>query len=111
MEAVDGIHQTGSCTPLWKLWVKYIRQVHVLLLFMRAERTGNCDVHLYALSEIIPILHIAAHLAYAKSARLYLDTIKKLPEIMTAEQFRTFTEGKISFGLETLWTTQLNRFS
>ena len=31
-------------------------------------------------------------MSYAKSAQLYLDTMKKLPEIMTEAQFRTFTE-------------------
>ena len=45
-------------------------------------------MHLYAVSEIIPILHAAAHLANAKSARLYLDTMKKIPEILTKAQFR-----------------------
>ena len=52
----------------------------LLLLFIR---TGNWDLHLYAVYEMIPILHAATHLAInAKSARLYLDTMTKLPEIM-----------------------------
>ena len=76
----------------WKLWMQYIRQVRVLLLFIWVERTGNWDLHLYAVSEMIPILHAAAHLAYAKSAWPYLDTMKTLSEIMTEAQFRTLTE-------------------
>ena len=77
MNDIPGQSRTG------KLWMEYIRQVRVLLLFIRAEQTGNWDLRLYAVSEMIPILHAAAHLAYAKSARLFLDTMKKLPEIMT----------------------------
>ena len=77
----------GSCG-----WNISDRLVRVLLLLIRADRTGNWDLHLCAVSEMIPILHAAAHLAYAKSTRLYLDTMKKLPEIMTEAQFMTFTE-------------------
>ena len=76
---------------------------------------------MYAVSEMIPILHAAAHLAYAKSARLYLETMTQLPEIMTEAQFRTFggplrmvilqSEGKMSFRLETFRIRQLNSFS
>ncbi|KAL8625264.1 hypothetical protein ACOMHN_030022 [Nucella lapillus] len=41
---------------------------------------------------MIPILHAAGHLAYARSARLYLGTMKKLPELMGDAQFRKFTQ-------------------
>ena len=96
--------------------MEYIRQVRVLLLFIRAERTGNRDLYLYAIYEMIPILHAAAHLAYAKTARL--DAMKTLPEIMTEAQFRTFTEDgyftirrEDKFWPGTLRTRQLNKFS
>ena len=58
---------------------------------------------------MIPIRHDASHLAYSKSARLYLDTMKKLPENMTEAQFRTFrglVKIVILLGLETLRTIQ-----
>ena len=71
-EAVDEMHQTGTCTP----------PVH----------SGGASLYLYVVHELIPILHAADHLAYDKSARLNLDTMKKLPEIMTEAQFRTYTK-------------------
>lgn len=86
MTDLSGQSRTG------KLWMEYIKQVCVLLLFIRAERTGNWNLHLYAVSEMIPILHAAGHLAYARSARLYLDTMKTLPDVMTEVQFRKFSE-------------------
>ena len=94
MNDIPGQSRTG------KLWMEYIRQVRVLPLFIQAKQTGNWGLHLYAVSEIIPILHTAAHLAYAKSARLYLDTMKKIPEIMTEAQFRTFTKEWLFYNQE-----------
>ena len=41
---------------------------------------------------MIPILHAAGHMAYARSTRRYLDSMKSLPEIMSPEQFQQFTK-------------------
>ena len=54
--------------------MKCIRQVRALLLFIRVVR----DLYLYVVHELIPILHAADHLAYDKSARRNLDTMKKI---------------------------------
>ena len=76
-----------------KLWVNYMRQIQILRLFIYGERTGDFDLHLYSLAHMIPILHAAGHLAYARSARCYLDAMKELPDIMGKDQFMKFTEG------------------
>ena len=88
----DNVLQEIAVTQLAQIVDDFFRQVRVLLLLIRGEQTGNWYLHLYAVSEMIPILHDAAHLAYAKSARHYLDTMKKILEIMTEAQCRTFTE-------------------
>ena len=85
MQDVLGQSLTG------KLWMEYLRHVHTLLS-IRAERTGNWDLHLFAITEMIQVLHASAHLAYARSAPLYLDTMKNLPNVMGEAQFRSFTE-------------------
>ena len=75
-----------------KLWVEYLKQVSMIRRFIRAERTGDWDLHLHAVSEMIPLFHAAGHLAYAKSAHLYLDQMKDLEGTMSAEQFYNYTE-------------------
>ena len=47
MQDVSGQSRTG------KLWMEYLRHVRTLL-FIRAERTGNWDLHLFAITEMIP---------------------------------------------------------
>lgn len=74
-----------------KLWVNYLNQIQILRLFIYAERTGDWDLHLYCIAKMIPIFHASGHLAYARSARRYLDSMKKLPEIMRQDQFQKFT--------------------
>ena len=39
-----------------KLWINYLRHINILRLFIYAERTGNWDLHLYSVVEMIPIL-------------------------------------------------------
>jgi len=45
-------------------------QVSLLKMFLYAERTGDWMLHLYCITKMIPYVHAAGHLAYAKSARL-----------------------------------------
>ena len=46
MNDIPGQSRTG------KLCMEYIRHVRVLLLFIRAERMGNWDLQLYAVSHL-----------------------------------------------------------
>ena len=74
-----------------KLWVQYINQVLLMLNFIRAERTGNWQLHLHCVQEIIPHFHAAGHLAYAKSARLYLQQMNSIQKIMSPEEYTLFS--------------------
>ena len=65
-----------------KMWMNYVKCVSVIRLFMRAERTGDWNLHLYCISEMIPLFHAAGHFAYAKSARLYLQQMGNLAQQM-----------------------------
>ena len=37
-----------------KMWMNYVKCVSVIRLFMRVERTGDWNLHLYCISEMIP---------------------------------------------------------
>ena len=62
--------------------------VWVLLHFIQVEHTGDWNLYIHAISETIPIFHAAGHLAYSKSAHLYLDNMKKLLEVVGEDKFR-----------------------
>jgi hypothetical protein len=63
-----------------KLWLQYIQCVKLLKLFIRAERTSDWHLHLYAFSQMLPLFAATGHNNYAKSGRLYLQMMSELPE-------------------------------
>ena len=62
-----------------------------LLLFIRAERTGDLTLYLFCILKMIPILHAGGHTAYAKSTRLYLQQMHHLNNLMDHEQYMRYT--------------------
>ena len=62
------------------LWLQYMEMVDILRKYIRAERTGNWDLHLQALSEMLPYLAASGHNHYAKSILVYLQRMFKLEE-------------------------------
>ena len=46
--------------------MEYLEQVYLMRLFLRAERTGDWELRLYSVSEMIPLFHAAGHLPYAR---------------------------------------------
>ena len=75
-----------------KMWMNYVKCVSVIRLFMRAERTGDWNLHLYCISQMIPLFHAAGHFAYAKSARLYLQQMGNLAQHMPQAEYKQFPE-------------------
>ena len=63
-----------------KLWLQDIDYVELLKLYIRAERTGNWELHLVAVKRMINLLAATEHMNYAKSARLYLQFMVDLPK-------------------------------
>ena len=62
------------------LWIQYFDLVQIMRLFVRAEQTGHWFLHLYTVKQMLPYLHAAGHLAYAKSAHLYVQQMVELNE-------------------------------
>ena len=65
------LDQAANDNRTGKLWVQYIRQVNLIRHFIRAERTGDWELHLYCVRQMIPHFHAAGQFPYAKAARLY----------------------------------------
>ena len=56
----------------------YTNFINILKLFIRAERTGDLNLHLVAVGKMLNVF-AAGHFNYAKSARLYLQMMLELP--------------------------------
>jgi hypothetical protein len=61
-------------------WMQYMRMVDILLRFIKAERTGNWDLHLQTLRDILPYFTASGHHLYAKSAYVYLQMMWDLEQ-------------------------------
>lgn len=85
MEAAAATSRTA------KLWKQYFEQVELMRMFIRAERCGDWQLHLHCVQQMLPHFHAAGHLAYAKSAHLYLQQMMKLETRMTPEEYNKFT--------------------
>ncbi len=63
-----------------RLWMQYLEMVDILRNFLKAERTGNWNLHLQAVYDMLPYFAASGHRLYAKSAYVYLQMMTALPE-------------------------------
>ena len=61
-----------------KLWVQYLQYISILKHFIRGERTGNWNLHVVTVRQILNLFAATGHINYAKSARLYVQNMQKL---------------------------------
>ncbi len=66
--------------------------IDLLKLFLKAERSGNWQLHLRAVHEMLPYFSAAGHNLYAKSAYIYLQRMTKL-EHQHPDVYRHFQQG------------------
>ena len=63
-----------------KLWLQYTDMVEILYRFIKAERTGNFNLHLSVVQEMLPYFAASGHNSYTKSAYMYLQTMQSLKD-------------------------------
>ena len=63
-----------------KLWLQYLEMVDILLSHIKAERTGNWDLHMLSSQKMLPYLAAAGRNNYTKSLYLYLQGMDNLEE-------------------------------
>lgn len=66
--------------PTSELWVQYFHMVTILKKIIEAEKSGDFELHLKCVEQMIPYFHASGHFLYAKSAHLYLQDMTKLEE-------------------------------
>lgn len=78
--------------PTSKLWMQYWEMISIVKDFIRAERSGNWNLHLKCVERMLPYFHASGHFLYAKSAHLYLQDMRKLTETINDDyEFMLFT--------------------
>ena len=68
--------RSKSCIA--KLWLQYMNFINILKLFIRAERTGDLNLHLVAVMKMLNVFAATGHFNFVKSARLYLKMMSEL---------------------------------
>ena len=69
-------HTRGtSCTAA--LWLQFMEMVNILRTGIKVERTANWELHLQAVSEMLPYIAASGHNLYFKCAQLYLQSMTK----------------------------------
>ena len=76
-----------------KLWIQYMNMVILVMEFIKAERTGDFNLHLNTVISMLPFFHAAGHHLYAKSAHLYVQKMLELPLKMKKEDFERFSQN------------------
>ncbi|KAJ8898411.1 hypothetical protein PR048_003771 [Dryococelus australis] len=67
------------------------RKSSTMHLFIRAEMSGDWELHLKCVCSMLPRLHAVGHIHYAKSANLYVQQMKELPSRMPPHEYNKFT--------------------
>ena len=84
-------HKTKVCalSRTAKLRCMYMEQIETIKWFIRAERTGDWNLHLVAVDRMLNPFAATCHNNYEKSGRLYLHMMMELPHTHTwlYEQF------------------------
>ena len=74
------------------LWCSYVRYVSIIQDFIRAERTNDWNLHVMSTNAMLNLFAATGHNNYAKSTRLYLQSIAEL-EKNQPEVYKEFLKG------------------
>ena len=74
------------------MWIQYMDMLDILCKHIRAEYTGNWELYLQAVSEMLPYLAASGHNNYTKSALIYLHQMSHLQDDHP-EVYQHFQDG------------------
>lgn len=61
-----------------RLWIQYMEMVSLMRQFIKAERTGDWNLHLQSVKQMLPYYAAAGHNNYLKSSYIYLQNMLNL---------------------------------
>ena len=74
------------------LWLQYLDMLDIVRGFLKAERRGNWEMHVQAVSQMLPYFAASGHNHYMQSASLYLQSIKNL-NVEHPDVYKAFATG------------------
>ena len=90
------------------LWLNYVHYIEIVLQFITAERTSNFALHISTTKQMINLFAATTHNNYAKTCRLYLQSVDKLekdhPQIFEQFSFGNHTVRRTDMIWSGLWT-------
>ena len=79
-ESVQDLKRTLAVqSRMAKYWLLYMHYVSILKTFLRAERSGDWNLHLATIRQMVHLFAATGHTNYAKCARLYVEMMTNLP--------------------------------
>lgn len=88
----ENAESVKKCSTTSALWVQYMSMIDILSKFIRAERTGNWELHLQSMQAMLPYMAASGHNSYTKCGMLYLQKMLDLPNQHPNVQ-QHFSEG------------------
>ena len=74
-----------------RLWFQYLDLLGILGKNLRAERSGNLELYLQSLLEMLPYFAASGHNLYTKSTWMFVQSMFQLRKD-NPEQYRTLQE-------------------
>ena len=84
--------RSRSVSDTFAYWDDFISMVEILLRFVRGERDGIWDLHLGALSDMLPYFFAYDHINYARWVTIYYSDMKSLAQT-APEVYDEFVAG------------------
>ena len=103
LECLEDTLRSTSRTA--KLWLRFMDYIEIIKDFICCERLGMWDGHLNAVTALLNLFAATGHIHYAKSARLYVQEMRKLPSTHPwlhqkfVEGYHTVRRSEIIFAL------------
>ena len=93
------------------LWLSYARYIFIVKEFLQAERTSNWPLHILAIKSVLNLFAATGHNNYAKTARLYLQSVAALekdhPEVYQQFLLGNHTIRRTNNNWSGMWTDLL----
>ena len=89
---INEVKSTVMKSRTGKLWLQYMEMIDILRTFIKAERTGEWELHLQCVEAMLPYFAASGHNLYTKSARIYVQEMKRLKEEESAV-YTAFVNG------------------
>ena len=72
------VFSSSSKSKTATLWMQYMKMVEIFLQFLKAERTGDWQLHLDISRMMLPYLAASGHYHYQRLVYLYLQTMSQI---------------------------------